>query len=84
MDGPVLLAVGGLALAALIVLRKTLACLWRLVFGSGIGLCCLWLFNQAGALIGIQVGVNLVSALVVGVLGVPGFGLLLLTQCALR
>ena len=44
----------------------------------------MWLFNQAGALIGIQVGVNLVSALVVGVLGVPGFGLLLLTQWALR
>ena len=81
MDGPVLLAVGGLALAALIVLRKPLAFLWRLLFRSGIGLCCLWLFNQAGALIGIQVGV---SALVVGVLGVPGFGLLLLTQWALR
>ena len=81
---PVLLAVGGLALAALIVLRKPLAFLWRLLFRSGIGLCCLWLFNQAGALIGIQVGVNLVSALVVGVLGVPGFGLLLLTQWALR
>ena len=56
MDGPVLLAVGGLALAALIVLRKPLAFLWRLLFRSGIGLCCLWLFNQAGALIGIQVG----------------------------
>ena len=84
MDGPVLLAVGGLALAALIVLRKPLAFLWRLRFRSGVGLCCLWLFNQAGALIGIQVGVNLVSALVVGVLGVPGFGLLLLTQWALR
>ena len=84
MDGPVLLAVGALALAALIVLRKPLALLWPLLFRSGIGLCCLWLFNQAGALIGIQVGVNLVSALVVGVLGVPGFGLLLLTQWALR
>lgn len=66
------------------MLRKPLAFWWRLLIRSGIGLCCLWLFNQAGALIGIQVGVNLVSALVVGVLGVPGFGLLLLTQWALR
>lgn len=84
MGAPVVLAVGGLVLAALILLRRPLAFLWRLLFRSGVGLCCLWLFNQAGALIGIQVGVNLVSALVVGVLGVPGFGLLLMTQWALR
>ena len=80
MGAPVALAVGGLVLAALILLRKPLAFLWRLLFRSGVGLCCLWLFNQVGAIIGIQVGVNLVSALVVGVLGVPGFGLLLMTQ----
>lgn len=84
MGAPVVLAVGGLVLAALILLRRPLAFLWRLLFRSGVGLCCLWLFNQAEALIGIQVGVNLVSALVVGVLGVPGFGLLLMTQWALR
>ena len=84
MGAPVVLAVGGLVLAALILLRRPLAFLWRLLFRSGVGLCCLWLFNQAGALIGIQVGVNLFNALVVGVLGVPGFGLLLMTQWALR
>ena len=37
-----------------------------------------------GGLIGVQVGLNLVSALVVGALGAPGFGLLLLAQWALR
>ena len=81
---PLWLAAGGLALAALILLRRPLACVCRLAFRSGVGLCCLWLFNQAGALIGVQVGVNLVSGLILGVLGVPGFGLLLLTQWALR
>lgn len=84
MGAPAALAVGGLALAALILLHKPLAFLWRLLFRSGVGLCCLWLVDQVGALIGIHVGVNLVSALVVGALGAPGFGLLLLSQWALR
>lgn len=77
-------AVGGFALVLLILLRKPLAFLWRLLVRSGVGLCCLWLFNQAGALIGVKVGVNLVSGLILGVLGAPGFGLLLLSQWALR
>ena len=85
MEGfPVWAAVGAAAVAVLIVLRKPLACLWRLAFRSGVGLCFLWLFNQFGALLGIRVGVNLVSGLILGVLGAPGFGLLLMTQWALR
>ena len=84
MDTPVWLAVGALVLAALLVLRRPLAALGRLLLRSGVGLCLLWLFNQLGGLIGVQVGLNLVSALVVGALGAPGFGLLLLAQWALR
>lgn len=81
---PLWLVAGGLILAVLILLRRPLLFLWRLIFRSGVGLCCLWLFNQVGSLIGIQLGVNLVSGLTLGVLGVPGFGLLLLAQWALR
>lgn len=77
-------AAAGFALVILLVLRKPLAFVWRLLFRSGVGLCALWLFNQAGALIGVQVGVNLVSGLVLGVLGAPGLGLLLMTQWVLR
>lgn len=77
-------AAGGFVLAFLILLRRPLAILWRLLVRSGVGLCCLWLFNQVGALIGVKVGVNLVSGLILGVLGAPGFGLLLLSQWALR
>ena len=81
---PVWAAAGAIAIAVLIALRKPLAVLWRLIFRSGAGLCFLWLFNQFGALIGVRVGVNLVSGLILGVLGAPGFGLLLMTQWALR
>lgn len=77
-------AVGGFVLVFLILLRRPLAFLWRLLVRSGVGLCFLWLFNQVGALIGVKVGVNLVSGLILGVLGAPGFGLLLLSQWALR
>lgn len=77
-------AVGGLVLAALFLLRRPLAAVWRLTVRSGVGLCALWLFNQVGALVGLQLGINLLSGLTLGVLGVPGLGLLLLVQWALR
>lgn len=77
----------GAALAAalaLLALRRPLGWVWRTAVRSALGLCCLWAFNQAGALIGVQVGVNLLSGLILGVLGAPGFGLLLMAQWALR
>lgn len=70
-------------LAALILLRRPLAVVWRLVLRMGAGLCCLWAFNGVGALIGVRLGVNLFNALVLGVLGAPGLGLLLLCRWAL-
>lgn len=72
------------AFAVLLALRRPLGWLWRTAVRSAAGLCGLWLFNQAGAFIGVQVGVNLLSGLILGVLGVPGFGFLLLAQWALR
>ena len=47
---------------------------------SSVGLAALALLNQ----IGLGLGVNLVNALILGVLGVPGLGLLLMLQWVLR
>lgn len=69
------------ALAALVILRRPLGALVRLLIRSAVGLGAVWLFNLAGGLIGVQVGINLFTALAVGLLGLPGFGLLLLLQC---
>ncbi len=77
-------AVGAFALVLMILLHRPLAALWRLLLRSGAGLCALWLFDQVGALVGVTVGVNLAGALILGVLGAPGLGLLLMTQWALR
>ena len=70
--------------AALLLLRRPAARLLRLALRSSVGLAVLALFSQVSQLIGVSLGVNLVNALVLGVLGVPGFGLLLMLQWALR
>ena len=78
-------ALAGLLLcAALVLLRRPLAQLIRLALRSTLALAVLALFSQVGRLAGVTLGVNLVNALVLGLLGVPGFGLLLLLQWVLR
>ena len=72
------------ALAALVLLRKPLRWLLRLGGRTLAGLAGLFAFSQVGGLIGVTLGVNLVNALVVALLGLPGFGLLLMTNWALQ
>ena len=52
----------------------------RLLWNGIIGLVLLLLFNAAGSLIGVTVGINAVSCLVTGILGIPGLLLLLLLK----
>ena len=73
-----------LLLAALALFHRPLGRLLRLAVRYSVGLAALALFSQVGHLIGVDLGVNLVNALVLGVLGAPGFGLLLMLQWALR
>ena len=68
------------ALAALILLRRPLARLLRLAWRSLGGLAALALLSPAAAALGISMGVNWLNAMVLGLLGVPGFGLLLMLQ----
>lgn len=63
---------------ALALLRRPLGTFFRLAGRTGIGLAFLALFAPVGQLLGAGLGVNLFNALVLGILGAPGFGLLLL------
>lgn len=72
------------AAVALVLFRRPLGALCRLAVRSGLGLVFLWLFQGVGALVGVQLGVNLLNGLVLGALGLPGFALLLLAQWAVR
>lgn len=75
-------ALGVLFLLA--VLRKPLGRFLRLCTRTGAGLCALAVFAPVGNLLGAGLGVNLFNALVLGVLGAPGFGLLLMLKWVLR
>ena len=85
MPGTMAWCLAGLLLCAvLFLLRRPAARLLQLVLRSSVGLAVLALFAQVGRLIGVHLGINLVNALVLGLLGAPGFGLLLMLQWALR
>ncbi|MBR3641404.1 MAG: pro-sigmaK processing inhibitor BofA family protein [Oscillibacter sp.] len=62
------------------LLRTPLRLALGLLFHTLLGLLALWAANLAAAHTGAAPGLNLWNALVVGVLGVPGFLLLLLVQ----
>ncbi len=74
---------GLLLCGALFFLRRLAARLLRLLVRSSVGLAALAAFSQVGSAVGVTLGVNLTNALVLGVLGVPGFGLLLMVRWAL-
>jgi len=73
-----------LVLTALFLLRQPLGRLWRLGMRSAGGLALLAAFSRLGPLLGISLGVNWLNALVLGLLGLPGFGLLLMLQWVLQ
>ena len=76
---------GGLILVVLLaLLRRPLGSLLRLLGRSVAWLAVLFGVSQVGPILGIGLGVNLVNGLVLGVLGAPGFGLLLLLHWALH
>lgn len=75
------LAAGGAVLVGLRLFRRPLGAAARLAVRSALGLAGLWVLDLAGGAVGVQVGVNLLSALTVGLLGLPGVGLLLLLPC---
>ena len=66
------------------VLRRPIGGLLRLGARTGAGLCALWVFSPVGSWLGAGLGVNLFNALILGVLGAPGFGLLLMLRWVLR
>ena len=67
-----------LLVACLRLLRQPLKLALRVLINSALGFCALWLLNLTTAVTGMSLGLNLFNALTIGVLGVPGLGLLLL------
>ena len=55
----------------------------KVAFNSALGFGALWLLNLTTSVTGLSLGLNWFNAIVIGILGVPGFGLLLLVQWVL-
>ena len=55
----------------------------KLLVNTLFGFLALWVVNLTAGITGIALGLNLWNALVIGILGLPGFVLLLLTQWVL-
>ena len=71
-------------IVARVSLRRPIQGLLRLAGRTGVGLMFLAVFSPIGQFLGAGLGVNLFNALVLGFLGVPGFGLLMMLNWALR
>ena len=66
--------------AVLRLFKTPLKLAMQVLLNTLLGFGALFLLNLTEAVTGISLGVNLLNALVIGILGVPGLGLLLLVQ----
>ena len=67
-------------IALLRVFRAPLKVALRILGNTLLGFLALWCVNLSAGVTGIALGLNLWNALIIGILGLPGFVLLLLTQ----
>lgn len=51
--------------------------IWKFIYNGLIGGIMLWLVNFVGSYIGFEIGINIVTALIAGFLGIPGVVLLI-------
>ena len=74
------LLAGFFLIALLRVFSAPLKLALKLLVNTLLGFLALWAVNITAAATGIALGLNLWNALVIGILGLPGFVLLLLVQ----
>lgn len=72
-----------LVVAALRLFSAPLKIVVHLAVNALLGFCALWLLNVTASVSGISLGLNLFNAILIGILGLPGLGLLLLLQWVL-
>ena len=83
MDVPILIA-GGIVFVAVFVLLNVLfrpvRAIFALILNTILGWAGLYIFNFLFSPLGMVIGINLVSATTVGVLGIPGLILLIILK----
>jgi len=65
------------------ILKKPIKLFFKLIINSLIGLVMLMVFNLLGGLVSLHIGINLLTILISGILGLPGIILILILQMLL-
>lgn len=68
----------------MVLLRRAVAAVVKLALRTAVGAGVLAALSCVGGVIGLNLGVNLSNALVLGVLGAPGLGLLMMLNWLVR
>ena len=86
MDAKIYLYIIGITIACvlIVIFAKPLRALIKIAVNSAIGGVCIVIFNFVSQLFGFFIGVNALTAVTVGILGAPGFVMLLLLQLILN
>ena len=77
------LVIAFLAVTCLRLISAPLKLALRVLGNAAVGFAALWLLQRTARYTGITLGLNLFNTLTVGVLGLPGLGLLVLLQWVL-
>lgn len=80
---PLLLLAGAGVVILLYLIRTPLRLVCRLLLNTALGFLALYILNLTTPFTGLSLGLNIWNALIIGILGVPGFFLLLLLQWVL-
>ncbi|MEX0974171.1 MAG: pro-sigmaK processing inhibitor BofA family protein [Bacillota bacterium] len=80
MDINLILGVGVAGVVGFYLLKalsRPITDLGRMLMRSAVAFCLIWAVNVAGGFVGFHLGLNLISAMTVGIFGLPGAALLL-------
>ena len=80
MDYWLWMAIAGMGLVAILFFSRQIKVIFNAVRNAAIGILGILACNMLLAPMGLAVGVNLMTIFIVGILGIPGFLLLYLTQ----
>ena len=76
----VIIAAAALLLLLLAIIKFPIKIIFKLLINTILGFVALLMLNFIGGLIGVQIAVNWINAVIVGVFGVPGVALILMLQ----
>ena len=83
MEMEKIVVIGLIALAVLLVFKLfslPIRLIFRFLLNTAAGFILLLLFNYIGMYLGLTLGINILNALVIGILGLPGLALLLVLK----